>query len=58
MKYNKLKSLSPDEYELISEQEALWRYIYYLQNYLDRITSEDLDTEDYKTFEEWLNTEI
>jgi len=34
----------------------LERYTKYLQSYIENIGSEDLDSEDYLSFEQWLKT--
>lgn len=56
--YLKLWSLNPDLYRTISETEALKGYIEYLQDFIASIEQDDLDVDDYKSFEEWLGTEI
>lgn len=58
MYVKKIWSLSPDEYMFITLKEATARYEQYIQSW-DKANKERPESKLYfKTFEEWLDTEI
>ena len=56
--YRKLVSLNPKKYKNITELQAYKDYSSYLKAYINSIENLDLDPQDVKNFNEWLNTEI